>query len=49
MTPITEVLQLIKDEGYNIPVSVELEYQIPEGSDAVKEVKRCLEYSKGAL
>ncbi|SOE20722.1 Sugar phosphate isomerase/epimerase [Spirosomataceae bacterium TFI 002] len=48
-TPINEILQLIQKEGYNIPVSIELEYQIPEGSDAVQEVKRCFEYSKGAL
>ncbi|SOE20721.1 Sugar phosphate isomerase/epimerase [Spirosomataceae bacterium TFI 002] len=48
-TPIIEVLQLLQKEGYDIPVSIELEYKVPEGSDAVKEVKKCLEYAKGAL
>jgi len=42
-TPIKEVLQLIKAEGLQFPVTIELEYEIPEGSDAVKEVKRCYE------
>lgn len=48
-TPIAEVLHLIRDNEYGIPVSIELEYQIPEGSDAVKEVKRSLEYAKTVL
>lgn len=48
-TPIKEVLNLLKEKKYKIPVSVELEYKIPAGSDAVKETKKCLEYSKQAL
>jgi sugar phosphate isomerase/epimerase len=48
-TPINEILQLIQKEGYKIPVSIELEYQIPESSDAVQEVKKCFEYAKAAL
>lgn len=48
-TPICEVLQLLRDENYAIPVSVELEYDIPENSDAVEEVKRCVEYTKSCL
>lgn len=48
-TPIREILQLLKEKKYKIPVSIELEYKIPEGSDAVKEVKKCLEYAKNAL
>src|SRR5690606_142212 len=47
-TPITEVLQLLKEKKYKIPVSIELEYKIPNGSDAVKEVKKCLAYAKNA-
>ena len=48
-TPIKEVLQLIKKSNYNFPATIEFEYAIPQGSDAVKEVKICLEYAKNAL
>lgn len=48
-TPIREVLQLMREEKYGFPATVELEYQIPEGSDAVKEVARCLDYCRKAL
>lgn len=48
-TPIVEVLQLMKKEGYGFPATIELEYDIPEGSDAVNEVKRCVAYCKDAL
>ncbi len=48
-TPICEVLTLLRDKGYDIPVSVELEYQIPEDSDAVQEVKKCVDYAKACL
>lgn len=48
-TPITGALQMIRDNGYKFPVTVELEYEIPEGSDAVQEVRKCLEYCKNAL
>ena len=48
-TPIAEALQLMRDNRYTFPATIELEYEIPEGSDAVKEVKRCLAYCKDAL
>lgn len=48
-TPIREILQLLKKKKYAIPVSVELEYDVPEGSDAVQEVKKCVAYAKSAL
>lgn len=48
-TPICEILQLIRDERYAIPVSVELEYEIPAGSDAVTEVKKCAAYAQKCL
>lgn len=48
-TPIREVLHLMSTEGYSFPFTIELEYQIPEGSNAVNEVKRCLEFSRKAL
>jgi len=48
-TPIADILQLIKDEKWPIDVFVELEYQIPEGSDAVKETVKCIEYMRNIL
>jgi sugar phosphate isomerase/epimerase len=48
-TPIPAILNLLKAKKYDIPVSIELEYDIPEGSDAVKEVQKCLDFAKRAL
>lgn len=48
-TPIVDVLQLMRDKKYQFPATIELEYEIPEGSDAVKEVRNCLEYCRKAL
>ncbi len=46
-TPIIEVIQLMRENNCTFPVTVELEYDIPEGSNAVEEVKRCLAYISG--
>ncbi|MBI5683657.1 MAG: TIM barrel protein [Verrucomicrobia bacterium] len=48
-TPIKEVLQLIRKEQWTFPADIELEYKVPEGSDAVKEVGKCVQYCKEAL
>ena len=48
-TPLKEILQLMKKETYAFPASIELEYDVPAGSDAVREVARCLDYCKIAL
>ena len=48
-TPIKEILQLVKKNKWKIPGSVELEYDIPEGSDAVAEVRKCVDYCRSAL
>jgi sugar phosphate isomerase/epimerase len=48
-TPIKEILQLMKNEKYTFPASIELEYPVPEGSDAVKEVVKCLEFCRRVL
>lgn len=48
-TPIKEILQLVKKNKWKIPASIELEYQIPEGSDAVQEVRKSVEYCRQAL
>jgi hypothetical protein len=48
-TPIKPVLQLLKKDKYRFPANIELEYPVPEGSDRVAEVKKCLAYMKQAL
>ena len=46
---IAEILQLIQKKEWNVCCDIELEYPIPEGSDAIKEVRKCVEYCKNAL
>jgi sugar phosphate isomerase/epimerase len=48
-TPIVQVLQLMKKNKYKFPATIEMEYTVPEGSDAVKEVAKCFEFCKKAL
>jgi sugar phosphate isomerase/epimerase len=48
-TPIKDILQMVSKNKWKIPASIELEYQIPEGSDAVKETKKCVDYCRAAL
>lgn len=48
-TPLKEALLLMKKEKYKFPGTIELEYEIPEGSNAVTEVQKCLAFCKKAL
>ena len=48
-TPIAEILQLVRKNKWKFPVSIELEYTIPQGSNAVVEVSKCVEFCKKAL
>lgn len=48
-TPIGEILTLMKKNKYKFPATIELEYQVPDSSDAVKEVQKCLEFCRKAL
>jgi sugar phosphate isomerase/epimerase len=48
-TPIADILLLLKKEKWPIHVDVELEYRIPEGSDASKETKKCIDYMRNIL
>jgi sugar phosphate isomerase/epimerase len=48
-TPIKEILKLVQKNKWPIPATIELEYQIPSDSDAVKEVAKCLAYCRAAL
>ena len=48
-TPLTQVLNLMREQKYTFPATIELEYKIPEGSNAVAEVKKCMEYCRKVL
>ena len=48
-TPLVEILRLIRDKKWPIYCDIELEYRVPQDSDPVKEVIRCLEYCRQAL
>lgn len=48
-TPIKEILQTVSKNRWKIPATIELEYDIPEGSDAVKEVGKCVDYCRRVL
>ncbi|MEZ0542033.1 sugar phosphate isomerase/epimerase family protein [Fibrella arboris] len=48
-TPLLPVLKLMRDQKYTFPATVELEYQIPAGSNAVAEVKKCVAFCRNAL
>lgn len=48
-TPLAEALNLMKENKYDFPGTIELEYDIPEGSDAIAEVKKCLGFCRDAL
>ncbi|TDE15393.1 sugar phosphate isomerase/epimerase family protein [Dyadobacter psychrotolerans] len=48
-TPIIAVLELMRKNKYKFPATIELEYDIPAGSDAIKETAKCVEYARKAL
>jgi sugar phosphate isomerase/epimerase len=48
-TPIAQILQTVQKNKWTMPATIEQEYAIPEGSDAVKEVAKCLEFCRKAL
>lgn len=48
-TPIAELLRTVQRNGWDIPATVELEYRVPQWSDAVQEVAKCVAYCRGAL
>ena len=48
-TPLTTLLQTVRKNKWAMPATIELEYDVPTGSDAVKEVRKCFDYCKNAL
>jgi sugar phosphate isomerase/epimerase len=47
--PLTDVLKLIQKQKWPVYCDIELEYDIPQGSDAVKEVAACVQYARKIL
>jgi sugar phosphate isomerase/epimerase len=48
-TPVAEILKLVQKNKWGIYFDIELEYPVPENSDAQKEVIKCVEYCKNIL
>jgi sugar phosphate isomerase/epimerase len=48
-TPVPQLLKMMQSNKYVFPATIELEHQIPTGSDAIKEVQQCLEFCRKAL
>jgi len=48
-TPLKDILQLMKKQKYKFPASIEYEYNTPEGSDVLTEVRKCVAFCKSAL
>ena len=39
----------MQKNSYDFTATIELEYRIPEGSNVVKEVIKCMDYCKAVL
>jgi sugar phosphate isomerase/epimerase len=48
-TPISDILLLLKKNKWNIYADIELEYTVPADSDAVAEVKKCVDFCREIL
>lgn len=48
-TPIKETLKLMQKEKYRFPGVIEMEYAVPQGSDLMTELAKCVEFCKNAL
>jgi sugar phosphate isomerase/epimerase len=48
-TPVALVLQYMKRNNLTFPADIELEYGVPQGSDAIQEVTKCVQFCRDAL
>jgi sugar phosphate isomerase/epimerase len=48
-TPLADILRLIRDHHWPIYCDIELEYPVPDDSDAVRETAKCVEYCREIL
>ena len=45
-TPIARLLQTVQKHKYKMPATIEMEYDVPEGSTPVAEVRKCAEFCR---
>ena len=48
-TPIIPIVQLVRDQKWGFPVTIELDYKVPDNSTMPDEVAKCYDYIKKAL
>lgn len=48
-TPIVDVLRLVRDNRWQIQATIEYEYPLPPGSDAMKELAKSIDFCRRAL
>lgn len=48
-TPIVDILQMMKKNKYAFQATIEFEYPVPQGSDVMTEIAKCVAYCKKAL
>jgi len=48
-TPVALALQYLKQNNLSFPADIELEYPVPDSSDAVREVATCVRFCEEAL
>ncbi len=48
-TPIGRILQSVQKHGYRMPATIEMEYEVPQGSTPVAEVRKCVDFCRRSL
>ncbi|MEI9976868.1 MAG: TIM barrel protein [Ignavibacteriota bacterium] len=48
-TPIKEILHMMQKEKYTFQATIEFEYPVPEGSNRMTEIAKCVGYVKACL
>jgi sugar phosphate isomerase/epimerase len=48
-TAIKDILQMMQKRKYTFQGTIEFEYKVPEGSDVMTEIAKCVQYCKDAL
>jgi sugar phosphate isomerase/epimerase len=48
-TPLVELFAMLKAERIDVPCDIEVEYDFPSGSDAVRETRKCREFCRNVI